>query len=583
MGRISRKDLERLSAYLDGELSPEERLIVEAQLASEPQLRSRLEQLRRIRDLLRSLPPVSLRPNFVSETRLRVESEAARHAAEKSAQRSEIIEEEVPLVCAAYINPPEGILSSEYLTSEHLTKENGTEAEQPPKTAQSVGSNYSAVWREIAGRLLRPRTWFWPAVAVGVAILISLLPMGTEQRTSSRQRSVALKADRGLAPQAQIASPEIARPTLPQAEALYPPVDIPHAPPAGASRSLQPGTGLPMPLAERVPKVTQVPLGPETEKGGGESPQGQTAELRSVPESAVGAQAAGPQGELPPPRLRGMTRGEDMFPLHRGETNAADVGLGAPIPRDAEPFASLVVEVSPDLLTEHKGFLIHLASRNGLEVLPAVHEGRDRELEIKARAFFAPPAVPRLAPREPLPPREKQTPAGKVPEKATVDTLAQGQAEILRLWGGEEEIRNFMRELAGQREQLRFREVRVREQLAKTPLGEWLLATLRSAQPLPEELDEGKGPHLAEQTRRTARAGARFNVAPLVPPPDRIMLSPQAELAGSAGLPLASQKVESLMGAEAERKPDHPLPHLPRYLIEIHLVPSSVAPAEEPH
>lgn len=66
---------ELLSAYLDGELSSQERRQLEARLAVDPQLRERLEDLRHTVTLVRELPPVSaprnflLSPEMVGETR----------------------------------------------------------------------------------------------------------------------------------------------------------------------------------------------------------------------------------------------------------------------------------------------------------------------------------------------------------------------------------------------------------------------------------------------------------------------------------------------------------------------------------
>ncbi|HPZ84708.1 MAG TPA: zf-HC2 domain-containing protein, partial [Thermogutta sp.] len=49
-------DNERLSAYLDGELSPQERQIVEKLLASDSAARQLVEELRAQRELIRQLP-----------------------------------------------------------------------------------------------------------------------------------------------------------------------------------------------------------------------------------------------------------------------------------------------------------------------------------------------------------------------------------------------------------------------------------------------------------------------------------------------------------------------------------------------
>lgn len=63
-GAQARMD-ELLSAYLDGELSSQERRQLEARLAGDPQLRERLEELRHTVSLVRELPPVPAPHNFL--------------------------------------------------------------------------------------------------------------------------------------------------------------------------------------------------------------------------------------------------------------------------------------------------------------------------------------------------------------------------------------------------------------------------------------------------------------------------------------------------------------------------------------
>jgi len=62
--RISTRDWETLSAYLDGQLTAKERLRLEARLQTRADLRSALEELRRTRAVLRSQPRVRVRRNF---------------------------------------------------------------------------------------------------------------------------------------------------------------------------------------------------------------------------------------------------------------------------------------------------------------------------------------------------------------------------------------------------------------------------------------------------------------------------------------------------------------------------------------
>jgi len=61
---LSARDLERLSAYLDGECSSKEAAKLEARMRIEPGLRQTLEELRATTGLLRSLPEVTPPRNF---------------------------------------------------------------------------------------------------------------------------------------------------------------------------------------------------------------------------------------------------------------------------------------------------------------------------------------------------------------------------------------------------------------------------------------------------------------------------------------------------------------------------------------
>ncbi len=61
---MNRRDLELLSAYLDGELKPAETLRLETRLKTDPELASALNDLRAARTLLRKLPARKAPRNF---------------------------------------------------------------------------------------------------------------------------------------------------------------------------------------------------------------------------------------------------------------------------------------------------------------------------------------------------------------------------------------------------------------------------------------------------------------------------------------------------------------------------------------
>ncbi len=61
---LSSRDLENLSAYLDAQMTPNERRRLEAQLAGSPALQTALDELRQTRQMLRSLPRLKAPRNF---------------------------------------------------------------------------------------------------------------------------------------------------------------------------------------------------------------------------------------------------------------------------------------------------------------------------------------------------------------------------------------------------------------------------------------------------------------------------------------------------------------------------------------
>ncbi|MCR4414369.1 MAG: RseA family anti-sigma factor, partial [Thermoguttaceae bacterium] len=123
MSRSSEND-ELLSAYLDGELAPEERAGVERWLAEDPAARRTFEQFQAIRSAIQSLPSHRLDAAFPDQVL-------------RAAERRMLCE---PLE----VDP----------------------SELRPATAGGVQS--------VLRRALRPRNILWPAVAAAAALLIAL-------------------------------------------------------------------------------------------------------------------------------------------------------------------------------------------------------------------------------------------------------------------------------------------------------------------------------------------------------------------------------------------------------------------------
>ncbi|HMK07513.1 MAG TPA: zf-HC2 domain-containing protein, partial [Anaerolineales bacterium] len=64
LGRLSPRDLELLSAYVDGELSPRQKQDLEVRLASEADLQRGLAELRSVKANLAALPEERVPRNF---------------------------------------------------------------------------------------------------------------------------------------------------------------------------------------------------------------------------------------------------------------------------------------------------------------------------------------------------------------------------------------------------------------------------------------------------------------------------------------------------------------------------------------
>lgn len=62
--KITNRDVDTLSAYLDEQLSPRERIRLERRLRKDPELKNEIEQLRRTKQLIRNLPKVRAPHNF---------------------------------------------------------------------------------------------------------------------------------------------------------------------------------------------------------------------------------------------------------------------------------------------------------------------------------------------------------------------------------------------------------------------------------------------------------------------------------------------------------------------------------------
>ncbi|MGQ9575464.1 MAG: hypothetical protein ACUVUC_09105 [Thermoguttaceae bacterium] len=299
MGRLW--DDELLSAYLDGELTAAQQAAVEQLLATSPEARQLLDELRALSATLQSLPPYKLQEDLAEQVLRTVERRMLSEPA-GSGPAAGLPGQEVPL------------------------------------------------WRAIARRLLRPRTLLWPALAVAAALLIMALnpDQWAPEKEPAEASRVAMSPKAGPAPPAEprsIGAPAEARAeadrrlreqtgglgTAP-ADHLARPVDRDVA---EKSRELSPA-GL-----EGPPEVEQRPPWPGSARG--------TAPARAKPPGA-GVPAAALAERMRPLAEKDEAGGSESKP-GKGELEPA-----GDIPKGAEPAAQplfVYCDLSPEAVREN--------------------------------------------------------------------------------------------------------------------------------------------------------------------------------------------------------------------------------------
>ncbi len=141
MNRVPENEL--LSAYLDGELTADERAQVDELLATDPKARQLVEELRAVGSSLKALPAHTIGQDISGEVLRRAQQE---------------------------VDP-----------------------ERPVPVARQVVREVSAIpWRSRIRRLARPRNFAWSAVAVAVCVLIAV--MNLEMSAPPGARSVSRRS-----------------------------------------------------------------------------------------------------------------------------------------------------------------------------------------------------------------------------------------------------------------------------------------------------------------------------------------------------------------------------------------------------
>ncbi len=174
MTQYSERDIELVSAYLDGQVDDNERQEVEARLATDQSLRQLFAELKSLRRILGSLPAMSPPEHLGSEIIRRIAETKSREA--------------------RALVPPSG---GTWPSSERVS------AEGP--VAWRVGAE---VWQALRRPLSNPRTWVWPLAAVAVALLLAFWPLQPEVLKRTRREPIVFRSERS-SPFAEIPADEV--------------------------------------------------------------------------------------------------------------------------------------------------------------------------------------------------------------------------------------------------------------------------------------------------------------------------------------------------------------------------------------
>lgn len=131
--KITNRDLETLSAYLDDQLVPRERTQLERRLRKDPELQNEIEKLQRTRQLIRNLPKVRAPHNFTLTPEM---------AGIRKSTRS------YPLF--RFASALATILLALVLISDYFGGQQFTQAPQPEKALMSTPAPSLAAAQEIA-------------------------------------------------------------------------------------------------------------------------------------------------------------------------------------------------------------------------------------------------------------------------------------------------------------------------------------------------------------------------------------------------------------------------------------------------
>lgn len=192
MARYSPRDVELLSAYLDGQVTEAERDEVERRLEVDAALRRLYAELKAVRGLVRSLPDVE--PECDLATEITGAIEAIRFVGQ--APPAGLKEPSADPMNAAFAGDRVYLQSFTFQGPPQKPVQSQREDEPLAEGRAQSGWSTERVFAEIGRRLANPRVWIWPAAAVAVAILISLFPMEHFERSATVRSPVVYHTPR---------------------------------------------------------------------------------------------------------------------------------------------------------------------------------------------------------------------------------------------------------------------------------------------------------------------------------------------------------------------------------------------------
>lgn len=294
---VSPRENDQLSAYLDGELTPQEMRSVEELLARNPEARELLAELRALRDVLRGMPHKKAPQNLSRRVMERVNREFAAQSERSFPQNA--------------ASPPE------------------SPAGRSPTARVPATDSFpllASTWR-VVKRIARPRNLGWAIVAASIGVAIMLISPQLGERRADNELARAPEADKQS-------------------------TDAQQAPPDSAPKEGTRG----LPRGRAVPELRAAPGSASPRDTAATTQQNQAGRNEGTPTGAAASTAYGGPGV--PALGRGVARREELAgqlgvpPSAEQPTQMAEQPPPTAEPSSPEIVVERIMPLTPDGVAE---------------------------------------------------------------------------------------------------------------------------------------------------------------------------------------------------------------------------------------